>query len=58
MTTDIGVVRWEDGEDFEYDGGNSSSRLFERSRIRALAGETFIPFLFPLADQSTFIFTC
>ena len=25
--------------DFEYDGGNSSSRLFERSRIRALAGE-------------------
>ena len=24
--------------DFEYDGGNSSSRLFERSRIRALAG--------------------
>ena len=53
MTTDISVgVRWDplngqegnghqNGEefDFEYDGGNSSSRLFERSRIRALAGE-------------------
>ena len=51
MTTDISVgVRWDplngqpDGNgqiedyDFEYDGGNSSSRLFERSRIRALAG--------------------
>ena len=54
MTTDISVgVRWDplngsqqDGNgqiedyDFEYDGGNSSSRLFERSRIRALAGES------------------
>jgi len=52
MTTDISVgVRWDplngqqDGNgvpdefDFEYDGGNSSSRLFERSRIRALADE-------------------
>jgi spectrin beta len=48
MTTDISVgVRWDPlGEqqviedyDFEYDGGNSSSRLFERSRIRALADE-------------------
>ena len=52
MTTDISVgVRWDplngqpDGNgqiedyDFEYDGGNSSSRLFERSRIRALAGK-------------------
>lgn len=48
MTTDISVVRWDpaiqqDGtgivEDYEYDGGNSSSRLFERSRIKALAGE-------------------
>ena len=55
MTTDISVgVRWdplngqqdgnghangEDMMDFEYDGGNSSSRLFERSRIRALAGK-------------------
>jgi len=49
MTTDISVgVRWDPlngqgGEaiedfEFEYDGGNSSSRLFERSRIRALAG--------------------
>lgn len=46
MTTDISVgVRWdpikqeEVIEDFDYDGGNSSSRLFERSRIKALAGE-------------------
>ncbi|XP_013782687.1 spectrin beta chain-like isoform X2 [Limulus polyphemus] len=45
MTTDIAVgVRWDplmqhDLEDFEYDGGNSSSRLFERSRIKALADE-------------------
>ncbi|XP_022245252.1 spectrin beta chain-like isoform X3 [Limulus polyphemus] len=45
MTTDIAVgIRWDplmqqDMEDFEYDGGNSSSRLFERSRIKALAGE-------------------
>lgn len=50
MTTDISVVRWDpaiqqDGtgivEDYEYDGGNSSSRLFERSRIKALAGKFF-----------------
>ncbi|ROT82106.1 Spectrin beta chain [Penaeus vannamei] len=46
MTTDISVgVRWdpikqeEVIEDFDYDGGNSSSRLFERSRIKALADE-------------------
>ena len=26
--------------EFDYDGGNSSSRLFERSRIKALAGKT------------------
>lgn len=47
MTTDISVnVRWDPDtqkeiEDYEYDydGGNSSSRLFERSRIRALADE-------------------
>lgn len=40
MTTDI-VVHW-DQPDFtqeEWDGGNSSSRLFERSRIKALAEE-------------------
>lgn len=51
MTTDISVVRWDpaiqqDGtgivEDYEYDGGNSSSRLFERSRIKALAGKFFL----------------
>ena len=54
MTTDISVgVRWDplngangaegniEDYDFEYDGGNSSSRLFERSRIRALAGKFF-----------------
>ncbi|ODM93367.1 Spectrin beta chain, partial [Orchesella cincta] len=47
MTTDISVnVRWDPQlqqdiiEDLEYDGGNSSSRLFERSRIKALAGES------------------
>ena len=49
MTTDIaaGLLRWDpasmgpDGveQEYEYDGGNSSSRLFERSRIKALAGK-------------------
>jgi hypothetical protein len=45
MTTDISLVRWDPTlqqeivEDYEYDGGNSSSRLFERSRIKALAGK-------------------
>lgn len=46
MTTDISVSpRWDpvtqigEVEDYEYDGGNSSSRLFERSRIKALAGD-------------------
>lgn len=45
MTTDITVgVRWDTTqemmmEDYDYDGGNSSSRLFERSRIKALADE-------------------
>ncbi|XP_064484271.1 spectrin beta chain-like isoform X3 [Ornithodoros turicata] len=47
MTTDISVgPRWDPSqvnqqelEDYEYDGGNSSSRLFERSRIKALAEE-------------------
>ncbi|KAL5276086.1 SPTBN1 family protein [Megaselia abdita] len=46
MTTDISVVRWEPNtgpgeliDEYEYDGGNSSSRLFERSRIKALAVE-------------------
>lgn len=46
MTTDISVVRggWDPTlqqeivDEYEYDGGNSSSRLFERSRIKALAG--------------------
>ena len=48
MTTDISVgVRWDpltqqeimEEYEFEYDGGNSSSRLFERSRIKALASK-------------------
>lgn len=47
MTTDISVVRggWDPTlqqeivDEYEYDGGNSSSRLFERSRIKALAGK-------------------
>ncbi|XP_029831192.1 spectrin beta chain isoform X3 [Ixodes scapularis] len=47
MTTDISVgIRWDPStanqqemEDYDYDGGNSSSRLFERSRIKALAEE-------------------
>lgn len=43
MTTDISVrydpiTQTETNE--EYDGGNSSSRLFERARIKALAGKT------------------
>ena len=50
MTTDIApdrLVRWDpsapatggDLEEYEYEGGKSSSKIFERSRIRALAGE-------------------
>ncbi|KPJ12141.1 Spectrin beta chain, brain 1 [Papilio machaon] len=47
MTTDISVSRWDPSighgqeiiDEFEYDGGNSSSRLYERSRIKALADE-------------------
>lgn len=50
MTTDISMVRWDPSQvpgqemidDYEYDGGNSSSRLFERSRIKALAGKLSI----------------
>ncbi|KAJ8895024.1 hypothetical protein PR048_000333 [Dryococelus australis] len=47
MTTDISLVRWDptlqqEIEDYEYDGGNSSSRLFERSRIKALAGDLYV----------------
>lgn len=41
MTTDISVrydpITKTENTD-EYDGGNSSSRLFERARIKALAG--------------------
>lgn len=49
MTTDISTgFRWDptttpqELEEYEYDGGNSSSRLFERSRIKALAGKLLI----------------
>jgi spectrin beta len=45
MTTDVSPnIRWDAQlqqdviEDLEYDGGNASSRLFERSRIKALSG--------------------
>ena len=57
MTTDIGVPRWdpvtnqEMGEDMEYDGGNSSSRLFERSRIKALAGGFRVFFFYSLSPE-------
>lgn len=64
MTTDISVVRggWDPTlqqeivDEYEYDGGNSSSRLFERSRIKALAGTVFIfphfpPFPFSFASS-------
>lgn len=55
MTTDISVQRtgWDSTlqqeivDEYEYDGGNSSSRLFERSRIKALAGKLF--FFSPIA---------
>lgn len=54
MTTDISVVRggWDPTlqqeivDEYEYDGGNSSSRLFERSRIKALAGTKLFQFSF------------
>ena len=55
MTTDISVgVRWDpignqdviEDYEFEYDGGNSSSRLFERSRIKALAGMCFFSWVY------------
>lgn len=57
MTTDISVVRggWDPTlqqeivDEYEYDGGNSSSRLFERSRIKALAGTKLCQFSFPIA---------
>lgn len=73
MTTDISVVRWDPSQgpgseyidEYEYDGGNSSSRLFERSRIKALAGTdthstkyTFLYAIFvsiiPLSNDSIF----
>ena len=69
MTTDISVQRtgWDPTlqqeivDEYEYDGGNSSSRLFERSRIKALAGKfvknlIFKPFLFKKTSKIVFIF--
>ena len=66
MTTDISVgVRWDpignqdviEDYEFEYDGGNSSSRLFERSRIKALAGKRKIfIILFYLSHTFRFFF--
>lgn len=61
MTTDISIVRWDpsqtNGQDYideyEYDGGNSSSRLFERSRIKALAGKIY--FVNPNFARSPFL---
>lgn len=58
MTTDISVVRggWDPTlqqeivDEYEYDGGNSSSRLFERSRIKALAGTKLCRFSFLIAS--------
>ena len=60
MTTDISIVRWDPSQnngqeyidEYEYDGGNSSSRLFERSRIKALAGKLTHRTLFKVARLS------
>lgn len=67
MTTDISVVRggWDPTlqqeivDEYEYDGGNSSSRLFERSRIKALAGTSSFPYLlslYSLTKNEMFLF--
>ena len=32
-------------EDDDWEGGNNSAKLFERSRIKALAGKTFLTYL-------------
>jgi hypothetical protein len=32
-------VRWESGMEEDFDPGSNSSKLFERSRIKALAGK-------------------
>jgi hypothetical protein len=68
MTTDISVgVRWDpiaqheviEDYEFDYDGGNSSSRLFERSRIKALAGNLFfwLFYYFPTVMKSFSAYT-
>lgn len=62
MTTDISVVRggWDPTlqqeivDEYEYDGGNSSSRLFERSRIKALAGAKLYRFYFVFYNYPPF----
>lgn len=64
MTTDISVVRWDPSQgpgneyidEYEYDGGNSSSRLFERSRIKALAGTFLFVFLSNFETRLNFRF--
>lgn len=38
----VNNVRWDPGVvDDDFDAGNNSSKLFERSRIKALAGKIF-----------------
>lgn len=62
MTTDISVVRWDPSQgpdyidEYEYDGGNSSSRLFERSRIKALAGESDFLIIIYLYEKIAWFF--
>lgn len=60
MTTDISVrydpMTQNDTNNEDYDGGNSSSRLFERARIRALAGTPFIH-LFSFDLPLTIVYT-
>lgn len=60
MTTDI-AVRYDpitqDQSQDEYDGGNSSSRLFERARIKALAGKLLTFFTIFLSLKLSFEFS-
>lgn len=66
MTTDISVVRggWDPTlqqeivDEYEYDGGNSSSRLFERSRIKALAGTKPLVYFICVLPNFIAIFNC
>ena len=67
MTTDISVgVRWDplsqseviEDYEFDYDGGNSSSRLFERSRIKALAGKKSRPLSQKIIESHEIMIFC